>query len=125
MVPEIIQTLLGKQPRNEQAYLDGFVRYLVRDANYPGIRSQRGARVSGLIYFQMSQNDLDILNIFEGEIYELRPVTATLISGESVSTLTYVIKEQFEDILTEQDWSLEQFNSLHRDNFIRDYHGFN
>ena len=81
--------------------------------------------VFGLVYFEMNQNDLDILNLFEGEIYELRLVRAVLISGVSEPTITYVIKEQFEDLLTEQDWNLEKFNSLHKDNFLRDYHGFN
>ncbi|MBK8501434.1 MAG: gamma-glutamylcyclotransferase [Saprospiraceae bacterium] len=124
MVPEIIQALLGRQPQAKPATLDGFRRYLLLDANYPGIKTQVDNRVSGLIYYQLSQNDLDILNDFEGEPYELKPVSATLISGEGVSTFAYIIKEQFENLLSDQDWSLEEFMALHKDNFIREYHGF-
>ena len=124
MVPEIIQSLLGRQPKAEPAYLNGFERHLVMNANYPGIRPQLNGCVSGLVYFQISQNELDILNAFEGDMYEVLAVTATLISGESIPTCTYVVKEQFENLLTDKDWSLEKFNSLHKDNFIREYHGF-
>jgi len=48
------------------AFLQGYVALRVRDADYPGLVEREGNSVEGLVYLDVSGDDLRRLDRFEG-----------------------------------------------------------
>ena len=67
MFPEVINALLHRNDYQScAASLTGYTRLKVKDAVYPGLVKSLGSTVEGVLYLNVEEEDLQILNSFEG-----------------------------------------------------------
>ncbi len=79
--------------RSRPACLDGYHRHALADDTYPGMVAHAGSRVEGLVYLDVSDEDVARLDAFEGDEYVRRGVSLSLIGDRSAAALaadTYV-----------------------------------
>ena len=124
MVPSIFLVVAGKDYRFEPAYLSGYARYCLKGEYYPGIVLSPISRMEGVVYFDVNDASVRRLDAFEGEDYKRTSVTVALEGKGTVDAQAYVIRNEFEDLLSKEEWDFETFKIRHQNTFIERYVGF-
>lgn len=124
MIPEIISSLLGRNLTGMGALLKDYRRALILNQSYPGITRQGESQVEGVIYYQLKPHEMEILDNYEGQMYELNPVQVVLKSGDVQEANVYVLKDEFKSLLSDKDWNLEAFLKNDLLHFFKGYEGF-
>lgn len=124
MVPEVIASLIGRSIQGTQAVLKGYRRGVIRGQTYPGILPQPEGEVSGILYQTLTEEEVMILDHYEGEMYVLAEVLIMSGAGDQIQARTYVLKEAYRALVTETDWDLAAFIRNDLIHFVRDYDGF-
>jgi len=93
-----------------EAILQGYDRKAVRSEVYPVIvPASAYSRVEGIVYFDVSLQDLARLDQFEGEYY-FRKTAEIIIPGNTILPAEiYVLKEEYYWIITHQEWDPVDF----------------
>ncbi len=112
MVPEIILALLGRVPRHRDASLSAYARFLVRGASYPGIVPALESSVEGTLYEGLFDAEWQLLDEYEGDLYERRNVVVT-VGTQAIEAFSYVVRPQRVDELTERAWDLQWYLREH------------
>lgn len=124
MDTEIMTEVSGARHRSRKATLLEYVRKTVQGEVYPAITRQSGSSVDGIVYFNVSPEAFDRLDIFEGSLYDRCEAVAICDDGECVETYTYVITANSIRHLSGDDWSYENFLKNHKQLFQGDYQGY-
>lgn len=124
MFGEVMLAVTGRAYVSEPSVIHGHARYLVGGATYPGLVTQAGSRVDGVLYSEISRSSLTRLDAFEGDYYSRQTVQVTRADGTSTEAQTYVFRSEYLEILTEQAWDPDRFRDNHLVAFIRTYQGF-
>ena len=124
MCSDIMSRVAGCKTDCTQASLNNFFRSKIQSREYPGIIPQQGARVPGVLYFDISAEALERLDVFEGEMYQRQEVEVINDKNDSVTAMTYIIKPQYRDILTDKEWSFSEFLTVGKEKFEESYFGF-
>lgn len=90
MFPPVWERVVRARYRSMQATVSDHARFAIVGATYPGMIAQAGTAVRGVLYFDVSAQDVAALDAFEGSDYRREPVRATLESGETVTAGTYL-----------------------------------
>ena len=90
MFPEVWQRVVRGIYRSAPARVDGHARFEIAGETYPGMIVRPGAAVEGVLYFDVSPEDVAALDAFEGSEYRRETVMAKLAQGESVEAGTYI-----------------------------------
>jgi gamma-glutamylcyclotransferase (GGCT)/AIG2-like uncharacterized protein YtfP len=106
---EVMRQVTGQTLPGEPATLEGFARYRVRDADYPGLLPEPGARTEGTLYRALDADSLATLDRFEGALYERRTLAVTKHDGTSVSAQVYVVREAHRHTLSREPWDKAAF----------------
>jgi catechol 2,3-dioxygenase-like lactoylglutathione lyase family enzyme/gamma-glutamylcyclotransferase (GGCT)/AIG2-like uncharacterized protein YtfP len=110
--PELLQRITGRRFPSEAAALEGFARSLLRDAAYPAIAPDAGARTRGTLYSDVDTASLAALDRFEGALYERCELRVTTASGERAA-LAWVLRAEHRHLLTGEPWDPERFAAHH------------
>jgi gamma-glutamylcyclotransferase (GGCT)/AIG2-like uncharacterized protein YtfP len=102
--PELLEQLLGRVPPHRPARLEGYARYTVRGAEYPGILLQEGAHTDGWILSGIQTSEWDRLDQYEDDLYERRLVSLDLTDGGRITAHTYIIPDRNRHALSNQPW---------------------
>lgn len=97
------------------AILQGFGRYKVQHADYPGMVASPGHSVRGTLVTGLTDRDIGRLDLFEGSEYDrVKVVVKTLEEEKDVEAATYVFKHV--SYLEKEEWSYEEFRKqkMHR-----------
>jgi gamma-glutamylcyclotransferase (GGCT)/AIG2-like uncharacterized protein YtfP len=105
ILEEIIQCSLTGCP----GLLSGYCRRLLRDKAYPGIVPNKGEKVQGIVYGNVSAAAWTQLDDFEGEMYVRSMVPVELDNGLMVKAFTYILKPQYAHLLTDAGWDYSLF----------------
>ncbi|MCB0687557.1 MAG: gamma-glutamylcyclotransferase [Saprospiraceae bacterium] len=125
MVPEIISSLLKRPLEGEPVTLLRYRRGLIRHERYPGILPSEKHSVSGVLYRNISSHEFQILNDYEGDLYQLEVVDVSHENRQQQErAFSYVLKMEFSRLLTEVEWSLDHFILHDLDSFLTGYQGF-
>lgn len=122
--PRVIQAVTGRLFPAVPATLRGYCRYRVNDADYPGVREDACASVEGLLLQEVDSASLAALDAFEGEYYQRREVEVVMASGIAGRCFCYVIHEQWLHLLSDEPWTLEEFQSVGYQRFRDTYPKF-
>jgi gamma-glutamylcyclotransferase (GGCT)/AIG2-like uncharacterized protein YtfP len=112
-LPELLHALAGRPLARRDAELEGFVARRLRGQPYPGLVPAKGARTRGALYLGIDPRTREILDRFEGEMYERRPVRVTPAEGAVALAFTYLLRPPFYHFLTDEPWDPERFASSH------------
>lgn len=107
MFAPVWQRVVRGDYRAAPAVVDNHARYAVAGETYPGMVACLGETVRGLVYLDVSAEDLAALDRFEGEDYCRILVDAKLDSGQPMQAYAYVYVNS--EQLTEQPWQPERF----------------
>ena len=116
--PAVLKVLLGRNPRQRQAILNGYSRFRVPGRTYPGINEDVNGTVDGSLLSELTVSETVLLDAFEGEEYVKRKVEVfeEEYRDERVVADAYV----FRNVVTaREDWSLEEFERFHLEGFLK------
>lgn len=124
MFPQVMDAVTGRSFASVPAVLDGYARYRMRGANYPGIVPTPGARVSGVLYRGLDPQSLARLDRFEGMPYRRAAVRVTTVDGEELDAFAYVVRPAGMAHLCRRPWDPQAFQRRDLGPFRRSYAGF-
>jgi hypothetical protein len=104
-----MKAVVGHTYRGVKAKLPGYAIYKIKNAEYPGAVFDPESEISGVLYAELSDVDLAILDVFEGELYRRSLLKVVLQSGEIIDSWLYVVREDLRKYLTVEPWDLKAF----------------
>jgi gamma-glutamylcyclotransferase (GGCT)/AIG2-like uncharacterized protein YtfP len=107
MFPEVWQRVVRGSYRSATGVVADCARYAIDRETYPGMVHERGANVSGIVYFDVDARDLAALDVFEGSDYERETVEVRLAGIQTVPAETYFYLAKAH--LLESPWDPEAF----------------
>lgn len=119
--PAVLRAVIGRVPACEPALLEGFARFRVRDATYPGIVAARGARTEGTLWRGLDAAAVAALDRFEGALYERRLLPVQTRAGATVQAHVYVVRDARRDVLGPEPWDKALFEREHLAGFLASY----
>jgi gamma-glutamylcyclotransferase (GGCT)/AIG2-like uncharacterized protein YtfP len=120
-VPEVMHAVTGRTYRGEPATLHGYAIYRVKNAEYPGIIRTADSEIEGIVYEDVSEHDLNVLDLFEGNFYKRQLLNVHLSDGSKSKPWVYLIADNHQDILTDESWKLEYFLDHGLESFMQGY----
>ena len=105
MLPEMVHQLLGRAITSVPGTLHGYACYEVKHQIYPAIIAVDGSLVSGLVYQNILEIDLEKLDQYEGDMYERTKVKVELADGRDLLCQTYVCKVEYQACLLNKLWT--------------------
>ena len=124
MIPDVMYAVTTCEFRFIDAILRGYARFTVKGESYPGIIPVTDAVTEGIIYFDVDEPSLDVLDIFEGELYQRTTVRVEAQGEEMLNAETYVIKPEYLGCLSLQLWDVKEFTKKDLKAFLNSYKGF-
>lgn len=125
MYKQVWQRIVSGTYQQECALLTGYQRVAIKGESYPALIKNTQQQVKGIVYFDVSEDDLSKLNAFEGEYYQLHQTQCLGDKGQSVVVYCYLFKEKYSGLLLDREWDKHRFESEQLDAFINNYLGFN
>ncbi|XP_026404879.1 AIG2-like protein D [Papaver somniferum] len=124
LADDVVKALLNRVPQNSAAILDNFKRFSIKGRVYPAIRPVENTKVTGRVLLDITDSELDILDIFEDEEYERSTVDVSLIdTSKKVRSYTYVWVNKNDPNLY-GEWNFEEWEQLHKNGFLKMTSGF-
>ena len=124
--PDVWRAVVGRSFATVAGSVAGFAIYRVRDAVYPGIVATTDeSSVRGVVYLDVDRESVERLDQFEDDFYRRVGVPIVCDDGVLREAGTYVIPEEYSSLLTDENWSAEEFaarGDLER--FVARYAGF-
>lgn len=110
MYSEVWHAVIGRRYRQSNAIVGGFERRAVKGAAFPCLIpvDDLQARVSGILYFGVADEDLETLDEFEADQYDRGIVMCELPGGESVEAFAYIWSARHAHLIGDQ-WDEEWF----------------
>jgi gamma-glutamylcyclotransferase (GGCT)/AIG2-like uncharacterized protein YtfP len=107
MFPEVWQRVVRGSYLSAPGVVDDCARYAIDRETYPGMVRERGASVSGIVYFDVDPRDLVALDVFEGSDYERQTVEVRLAGVDTAPAETYFYLAKTR--LLESPWEPDAF----------------
>ncbi|KAG2447215.1 hypothetical protein HYH02_007955 [Chlamydomonas schloesseri] len=119
MADEVLRLLIKRVPRTRPATLAGYTRYKVKGQVFPAIvPSTSECKVEGKVLLDLSDKELEVLDVYESEEYYRATVSPVLDDGSSIKADVYVWKDQYRDQLQLEPWSYEDWFANHHDAWV-------
>ncbi|MCW8956360.1 MAG: gamma-glutamylcyclotransferase [Gammaproteobacteria bacterium] len=106
-----------------EGQLFGYSRFCIKGEHYPGLIEKPGT-VDGVIWLDVNQEDIAKLDCFEGDYYGRSQVFVADSHDRCLDCETYVIADNFQYLLDEKPWDVDQFHERYLEDFIAEYVGF-
>ncbi len=108
-IPAVMHAVVGRRFKGRRAKLAGYGAFQVRRAEYPGLRPDPSRVTRGQVYFDLSPTELEILDRFEGALYQRRRLTVRLGDGRRRGVWTYVVRPARQRRLAPVLWNRRDF----------------
>ena len=120
-IPEVIQTVTGRVYLGVTARLLDFAIYRVKNARYPGIVYSPDKETTGILYSGVTEEELIILDLFEGDLYERICLDVIGPKRKIQKAWVYVVPETKKEKLTNEPWHLKAFLEKDFEAFMRNF----
>lgn len=107
-MPAVLRHVLGRTPPMAAAQLRGFRRRRLTGQRYPAIIADPEESVEGALICGLTEQDWDLLDLYEGDLYERIPVQVSGDAG-AYQAQTYALRPSLAHLLDGARWSLEHF----------------
>ena len=125
MAPQVMQTLVGRLPVCRPATLPGYSRHPVVNCVFPGIivasdMIPQGGQtaVQGLLYSDLTVDEMAVLDWFEDNEYTRHDVTVLLEEDEEQTTQVYVWTNPLKELDLSQPWDYELFRTQRLSHYL-------
>ncbi|AWB32545.1 gamma-glutamylcyclotransferase family protein [Orrella marina] len=121
MFPGVMQDLLGHPVQGHAVTLAGWSRHALSFRVYPGaVPAMSTSQIEGVVWQDLSDEDLRILDGFEGDEYLRCQVSLELPAGDTVKAWIY----QWKDIsLLLGNWDVQRFAANELETFVDVHRG--
>lgn len=117
--PGIIAAVAGRPLDGTPALLEGYARFGVRDAPFPGIVPDTRYRVEGMLYTDVTPAERRRIDLFEGEPYRRETVLVRVPEKETrIEAVTYVMRPRWRTMLSASGWDPDAFARHWHDTYI-------
>jgi gamma-glutamylcyclotransferase (GGCT)/AIG2-like uncharacterized protein YtfP len=120
-VPEVIKSVTGRTYQGQTATVRDYAIYKVKNAEYPGIIHSSDSEIEGILYADVSDEDLKVLDLFESDLYRRQLLGVVLADGSTCKAWCYVIRDKNKSLLTTDTWRLEDFLDNGLESFMTGY----
>lgn len=118
-VPDVMHAVSGKIFKSEKAFLNGYQRCLVKNHVFPAIIPTKDKDiVDGIIYFDIDERSLSLIDHFESYFYDRTLVEVTNGLEKNYSAYVYVLNKSYIDVLSDDPWDEAVFRQLHLDKYL-------
>lgn len=125
MFEEVWSRLVRGSYVKRAARLGGFTRRKVRDDVYPVIfKSHEADWVDGMVYLNVTEEDIERLDFFEGDFYDRQDHTVVVEETEKTVAAVYVLKDNYYYMTDDVGWDPEWFARQGLAVFLGRYRGF-
>lgn len=114
----VMKAVTGHEFAGQEATLNNWARFRVRDTEYPGIIPHQDSLVSGKLYWGLSDEVMKKLDAFEGDKYERVVVQVAKADGSYEKAYVYAIKEDCQQFLSSDPWDFDRFMQNGLEKFI-------
>ncbi|CAN5183957.1 hypothetical protein BH11PSE11_BH11PSE11_19410 [soil metagenome] len=90
MFPQVWERVVSGSYRSAAATLAGHARLAIVGETYPGMIARDGGSTRGVVYFDVHERDVAVLDAFEGGDYRRVSVGLQLEDGELAAADTYL-----------------------------------
>lgn len=118
-----MHSVIGRDPLCKPGFVSGFARRALKKEVYPAMITRDGEMVKGMIYFDLTSIDIARLDYFEGEMYE-RKLVEVSSDEKLLPCYTYLLKENYFHLLSEESWDFDNFMVENSARFTRDFRGW-
>ncbi len=126
MFPQVWNRVVRGKYNAQRVALKGFERKCVKGEEYPVIHPalDSWALVQGVLYRDIGEDDLQRLDIFEGEYYQRRTGMVISEGGYEEPAQVYAVHRDFTHIIDDRPWDVEHFKEHGIRRFLEMYGGF-
>jgi len=124
MFDDVWNRIVQHRYEKHAAVLSGYKRLSVKGEGYPGLVKSFNSSVEGVVYFDVTAQDIKRLDRFEGGYYKKIPVTVTCETGQVVNADVYLFNKRNRRLLNNKQWDPVRFQAHHLRQFITKYSGF-
>lgn len=117
-------TCRDRHIRQPPATLHGYQRLAVKDEEYPAAIPNPTNNITGLLYLDVSPQDLARLDDFEGEYYERFSITVVISESEHITAEVYILNPRYRNTVEMFEWDVVRFKEVGIGRFISRYQGF-
>ena len=120
MFDDVLNQLVNKQYKRVKAEIHGFQCLQVKGEVYPALVKMVSESTRGLLVLNISQEDIKVLDEFEGEYYFRS--TETINTGQAIYEAdVYLFKDEYRDLLLEEQWDACCFQRRVIQRFLKCY----
>lgn len=125
MFPEVWNKVVQGTYESAKGTLHGHRRRSLLEESYPVVfEGAPSERVAGLVYMDVSDNDVKRLDIFEGIYYDRKSIELVMHDGKSLNAETFILKADFYEKVDDTPWDVERFKLVGLSRFLESYQGF-
>ena len=108
-IPDVFKAATGKTHKGIKAKLPGYAMYKVRNAGYPGVVRSSNSETAGILYTNISEEDLELIDLFEGDFFTRKLLNVIQQSNKMCKAWVYILSDRNKDKLTNDPWILKDF----------------
>lgn len=113
MFAEVVAAVTGLAIAGRPATVNGYARFRVRGAVYPGIRPSAADCVPGVLYPDVSARSLRLLDLFEGDLYRREEIPVRAGDGDAAMAYAWIVRPSQVRRLSDRVWEPELFRRRH------------
>lgn len=124
MAPQVLKVLIGRVPYIlEPAILQNYRRHPVRNEVFPGVilgsesPANNADSTTGLLLRDLSENELKVLDWFEGDEYARQKVQVQ-VDDKSFDTQCYVWSNPLSELDLRKEWQYDDFRKTKLDWYL-------
>lgn len=114
----VMKAVTGKVHKGQAAKLHNFAAYKVVGDVYPGIWHLEGVSTDGILYQNISKEELEKLDRYEGEEYNRELLEVETEDGNMHRAWVYTYRPAYRHMLSEVPWNPEYFNESELDDYV-------
>ena len=118
-IPTVLEAVIGRRLQGARAFLHGYIALQVCGAEYPGLHRAPGQKTPGRLYRDVTPQELDVLDRFEGPLYRRRYQFVSKNNGQRTQAWTYMMAAGRQNQLTKTPWHLDRFMRTEYPRFMR------
>jgi len=120
MFPKIWMRVVGRDFQSQPAVVRGYAAYRAQGELFPVmVPAGDDETVAGLVYFDVDDEAVAVLDEFESDLYERRDVDAVLEDGQPLLCGTYVLAKEHRGLASSERWDAAWFEREAMGEYLR------